>query len=101
MNMSKKTVKNILCDERIMLYAIVLNTAVMFIGGFWPDSIMFELSDALFTLLFLCEAIAKILEYGWKGYWKNGWNKVDFIVLVQARFSSKRQQRVQFSHYGP
>ena len=67
-----------------MLMAIVLNTAVMFIGGFWPDSLLFELSDALFTLVFLCEAIAKIAEYGWRGYWKNGWNKFDFIVLVVA-----------------
>lgn len=76
--------KALLCNERIMLMAIVLNTAVMFIGGFWPDSLLFELSDALFTLVFLCEAIAKIAEYGWRGYWKNGWNKFDFIVLVVA-----------------
>ena len=74
----------LLCNERIMLMAIVLNTVVMFIGGFWPDSLLFELSDAFFTLLFLCEAVAKISEYGWKNYWNNGWNKFDFIVLVIA-----------------
>ena len=79
-----RNLQALFCNERIMLIAIVLNTAVMFIGGFWPDSIWFELSDALFTLLFLCEAVAKIREYGWGGYWKNGWNKFDFIVLVLA-----------------
>lgn len=73
-----------LCNERIMLMVVVLNTTVMFIGGFWPDSLLFELSDALFTLLFLCEAVVKISEYGWNDYWKNGWNKFDFIVLVIA-----------------
>lgn len=77
-------IKKILCNERIMLTAIVLNTAIMFIGGFWPDSLLFEISDALFTLLFLCEAIAKISEYGWKDYWDNGWNKFDIIVLIIA-----------------
>lgn len=77
-------IKEILCNERTMLIAIVLNTIVMFIGGFWPDSLFFELSDALFTLVFLCEAIAKIKEYKWKGYWENGWNKFDFIVLIIA-----------------
>lgn len=76
--------KVLLCNERIMLIAIVLNTAVMFIGGFWPESLLFEVSDALFTLIFLFEAIAKITEYRWNGYWKNGWNKFDFIVLVVA-----------------
>lgn len=79
-----KFINTFLCNERKMLIAIVLNTAVMFVGGFWPDSIWFEFSDALFTLLFLCEAAAKIREYGWSGYWKNGWNKFDFIVLVLA-----------------
>lgn len=79
-----KKLKSLLCNERIMLLAIVLNTTVMFVGGFWPDSQLFELSDAFFTLIFLCEAIAKITEYGWNGYWRQGWNKFDFIVLVVA-----------------
>ena len=77
-------IKEILCNERIMLMAIVLNTAIMFIGGFWPDSLLFEISDAIFTLIFLCEAIAKISKYGWKDYWNNGWNKFDIIVLIIA-----------------
>lgn len=79
-----KKLSFLLCNERIMLGAIVLNTAVMFIGGFWPDSLLFELSDALFTFIFLCEAIAKITQYGWDGYWNNRWNKFDFILLVIA-----------------
>ena len=76
--------KALLCNERIMLMAIVLNTAVMFIGGFWQESVIFDLSDSLFTLIFLCEAIAKISCYGWKGYWQKGWNKFDFIILIIA-----------------
>ena len=79
-----RDIKTILCNERIMLMAIVLNTALMFIGGFWPDSLLFELSDAIFTLIFLCEAVAKISEFGWKDYWKDGWNRFDFIVLIIA-----------------
>ncbi len=77
-------IKEILCNERIMLMAIVLNTAIMFIGGFWPDSLLFEISDALFTLIFLCEAIAKISKFGRTDYWNNGWNKFDIIVLIIA-----------------
>lgn len=77
-------IKELLCNDRNMLIVIVLNTAVMFMGGFWPDTIIFDLSDAFFTLLFLMEAYAKIEKYGWKDYWKNGWNKFDFIVLVIA-----------------
>ena len=67
-----------------MLYAIVLNTIIMFVGGFWPQSMWFEAADAMFTCVFLCEALAKISRFGWKGYWQSGWNKFDFVVLVVA-----------------
>ena len=45
--------KDLLCNERVMLYAIMVNTALMFFGGFWPASPWFEWTDALFTLIFL------------------------------------------------
>lgn len=82
--MNKERLEEFFCNERIMLYAIVLNTFVLFIGGFWPQSLWFELADTLFTLIFLFEAVAKISRYGWKGYWQKGWNKFDFAVLVIA-----------------
>ena len=63
---------------------VVLNTIVMFIGGFWSGNPWFELSDAFFTVIFLIEALFKISVTGWKGYWSQGWNKFDFIILVVA-----------------
>ena len=79
-----KSIQALLCNERIMLWAIVLNTIVMYVGGFWPNISLFEWSDALFTLIFIFEALAKIKAYGWKNYWQSGWNKFDFIVLLIA-----------------
>lgn len=73
-----------LCNERIMLGAIIINTFILFIGGFWPGSQWPELCDAFFTIVFLLEAIAKITEHGWSAYWKQGWNKFDFIILLIA-----------------
>ena len=72
------------CNERFILTAIVLNTIVMFLGGFWPGNFWFELSDALFTFIFLFEALTKIAQHGWKGYWSQGWNRFDFIILIIA-----------------
>lgn len=79
-----KSLGNLLCNERFILTAIVLNTIAMFLGGFWPGNVWFEVSDAVFTLIFLLEAITKISRQGWKGYWSQGWNRFDFIVLVIA-----------------
>jgi voltage-gated sodium channel len=77
-------IKDLLCSDRVMLYAIMVNTALMFFGGFWPDSLWFEAADAVFTLLFLFEAWAKISRMGWRAYWSEGWNRFDFIVLIVA-----------------
>ena len=82
--MSRERLKDFFCNEQMMLYAIVLNTFLMFVGGFWPQSLWFELSDAFFTEIFLCEAVAKISRYGWTGYWEKGWNRFDFVVLAIA-----------------
>ena len=78
------TFKDLLCNERIMLYAIMVNTALMFIGGFWPKTLWFDIADTLFTLLFTCEAWAKISRTGWKTYWSENWNKFDFLILIVA-----------------
>lgn len=77
-------IKDLLCSDRVMLYAIMINTALMFFGGFWPDSLWFEAADAVFTLLFIFEAWAKISRMGWRAYWSEGWNRFDFIVLIVA-----------------
>lgn len=79
-----KNLKLYLRDDNIMLSVIMLNCILMFLGGFWPSSLWFELTDAFFTLVFVFEAWAKISEHGWKAYWADGWNRFDFIVLVIA-----------------
>ena len=79
-----KTIRDLLCNERVMLWAIVLNTIVMFTGGFCSDTSFFEWSDVFFTVVFIFEAIAKITTQGWKNYWRSGWNRFDFIILLVA-----------------
>jgi len=71
-------------NEQLMLLVILINTLIIFIGGFWPGNTYFEWADAAFTLFFLWEALAKIKADGWRGYWASGWNRFDFIVLLLA-----------------
>lgn len=77
-------VQRFFCDEHIMLVAILVNTAILFFGGFWPGSEWINVLDALFTLLFLMEAIVKIYTEGWKCYWGSMWNRFDFVVVLVA-----------------
>ena len=67
-----------------MLSLVVVNTITIFIGGYFSASKLFVGIDSFFTLLFLAEAIVKINVYSWKEYWKDGWNKFDFIITLVA-----------------
>lgn len=71
-------------DDRIMLAMVVLNTCTIFAGGFGKAPGVFLFIDSFFTLLFICEAIVKIRVYGWNTYWKEHWNKFDFIITLVA-----------------
>jgi len=39
-------------------------------------------SNWVFTVAFIVEAIMKITAYGPKHYWKDGWNKFDFVLVL-------------------
>lgn len=37
-----------------------------------------------FTAVFIIEAAIKVTGLGWHNYWRNGWNKFDFFLIVMA-----------------
>jgi len=76
--------RKIFMNDRIVLLLVLLNTVSIFVGGYYPDSIIFQLADCFFTLLFLIEAGVKIRTLSWKKYWSEGWNRFDFIVALLA-----------------
>lgn len=81
---TKGNVRSFFTNDKIMLSLVVVNTITIFIGGYFGASRLFVWIDAFFTLLFLAEAIVKIRVYGWDEYWKDGWNKFDFIITIVA-----------------
>jgi hypothetical protein len=44
-----------------------------------------EFTNYIFTIIFIVEAILKLIAFG-KSYFKNGWNKFDFFVVVASIF---------------
>ena len=79
-----QVIRKFFINDKIMLLMVMLNTITIFGGGFGKVPQLFSMIDMFFTLLFLCEAIVKIHTYGWKDYWKDNWNKFDFIITMLA-----------------
>ena len=84
MNNNKSIIRSFFTNDKIMLALVVINTITIFIGGYGRAARVFFWIDALFTLLFLIEVLVKIRTYGWKNYWRDNWNKFDFIITLIA-----------------
>ena len=41
-----------------------------------------DISSIIVTCIFTAEAVMKLIAYGIRGYFKQNWNKFDFIVVV-------------------
>lgn len=76
--------KRFFLNERNILIAVILN-AIVIVALYFPayrNDPWLEFIDHLFILLFLIEAIVKINAFKPKGYFANGWNRFDFIIVV-------------------
>jgi voltage-gated sodium channel len=80
--------KKVFLNDVFLLIIISLNSLIIFLQGFFSDTSstreLLELSDHIFTTLFIIEAIIKIKSFGAKGYFKDAWNFFDFSLVLIA-----------------
>ena len=74
--------KNLLLNEKFIFSIILLNAIVIFLQASNVDNIGIQIIDVACTLIFLLEMITKHAEYGVKGYWSSGWNRLDGILVI-------------------
>lgn len=77
-----KTLRRIFLNDRIMMAVILINAIVIYLQTArltWPWLMWVDLSC---TLLFLIEMLVKHAEYGVRNYWRDGWNRMDGILVL-------------------
>ena len=74
--------KKTLLNDRFILVVILINSVIIYLqeSGF-NNPVILSL-DIICTLVFIVEMITKHVHYGVKGYWSNGWNRMDGILLI-------------------
>lgn len=78
-------IKKLFLNDRFILLLIVINAVLLFIEGYQihnSGSSYITLIDHVITFLFMVEAAIKIQEWGFKSYFKAGWNRFDFALVV-------------------
>lgn len=77
-----KILKRIFLNEHFILSIIILNAGIIFAQESGISSQWLELADLACTFIFMIEMITKQCEFGIKGYWKDGWNRLDGTLVI-------------------
>ncbi|MCU4175344.1 ion transporter [Carboxylicivirga sp. N1Y90] len=78
-------IKKLFLNDRFILGLIVINAALLFFEGYQihnSGTSYLTIIDHLITFLFIVEAIVKIKQWGLRVYFKGGWNRFDFILVI-------------------
>jgi voltage-gated sodium channel len=78
-------IKRLFLNEKFILGLIILNTIIIFIGGYaftQDDRFIISIADNLITSLFIIELFIKLKSFGAKQYFSSNWNKLDFLLIV-------------------
>ena len=73
------------CFDFFILACIITNTIIMAINWYGcPPSVQnaLEYTNYFFTAIFTLEAIIKIIAFNFKGYFSQGWNIFDFVIVI-------------------
>ena len=77
-----KPVKNLFLNDKFILAVSLLNAVVIYLQACAIDNIWIQTIDLVCTLVFVVEMIIKHKEFGFKGYWSSGWNRLDGILVL-------------------
>ena len=81
-----KTINRWLLNEQFIFWIIIINAVIILVEGFQNvnSSVLWAAReiDAVFTCVFIAELFAKIKKYGFIGYFKSNWNRMDFILIT-------------------
>lgn len=74
--------KKIFLNEKIVLTVIILNTLVIFFQESGFNYNIYLHLDTICLIYFCIEIIVKIKEYGFRQYLDNGWDRLDFLLVI-------------------
>lgn len=74
--------KKIFLNEKIVLTVIILNTLVIFFQESGFNHNIYLHLDTICLIYFCIEIIVKIKEYGFRQYLDNGWDRLDFLLVI-------------------
>ena len=82
-SMSSK-IKQLFLNDTNVLYVIIINTIIIFIQESGISNGLLMYLDLLCSVFFVMEMIVKIKTFGFRKYWSDSWNRLDFILVIAS-----------------
>lgn len=74
--------KKLFLNDKFIFSVIAINAFILFLQEMGISLWWLNVLDILCTIIFVMEMIIKHIEWGLKGYWANGWNRLDGILVI-------------------
>ena len=78
----REKIRQVLLNERFILVVILINSVLIYAQVSGYENYFMGILDTICTFVFLFEMIVKHKEYGVKGYWSDGWNRLDGSLVI-------------------
>lgn len=78
----REKIRKLLLNERFILVVILINSVLIYAQVSGYENYFMGILDTICTFIFLFEMIVKHKEYGVKGYWSDGWNRLDGSLVI-------------------
>ncbi len=77
-----RILRRIFLNDKFILSVILLNSVLIYLQVSGIGNLTLDILDTTCTLIFLMEMLVKHREYGYKGYWSDGWNRLDGLLVI-------------------
>lgn len=78
----KEFIRRVFLNDHVILGVILLNAVVIYLQESGISNPVIIGLDVACTLIFLAEMIIKHITFGAKNYWRDGWNRMDGVLVI-------------------
>ena len=78
----KRRLGKLFLNEKVILSTILVNSCIIYAQVAGHSSFLLNVLDVMCTIIFFIEMIVKHIKFGVQEYWKDGWNRLDGILVI-------------------
>ena len=80
----KNLINRLFLNDKVILAVVIINSIAIFLQESPINWHFIDIVDVTCTFIFIIEMIVKISNYGFKQYWSEWWNRMDFVLVLMS-----------------